>query len=134
MTRNKHCPSATPIAPPHALFVLVAMGKDAYIMHFHRANSCCCLPTYACRIIVNKPSSNPPRPPAILFLFLSPFFFLLSPLLSFSLSPPSSFPLLSFQSLFDSLRFSRSLSFYPFICPPPPHDSRDRDSLLIPRG
>lgn len=40
----------------------------------------------------------------------------------------------SFRSRLGSLRFSTPLSFYPFICPPPPRDSRDRDSLLIPRG
>lgn len=73
MTRSKHSPSATSIVSLYALFALLAIEREMlrYIMHFHRADSCRCLPTYARCIIVNKPSGNPLRPAVVLSLFLS---------------------------------------------------------------
>lgn len=88
MMRSKHSPSATPIVSPYVLFALLANREMfRYIMHFHRADSCRCLPTYARCIIVNKPSGNPLRPAAFLFSSLSlPLFRLLSLSLFTSLS------------------------------------------------
>lgn len=120
MTRSKHRPSATyrlPACPfrscigERCLHYAFLLGGLVSLFTHIRAS-------YNRQQTLGRPFATSGRPfPLSLHFSLSLSLFL----------PPS-------QSLLGSLRFSIPLSFYPFIYPPSPRDSRDRDSLLIPRG